>query len=75
MERIDLIKFNKEFLQRLKSAGINIDDYKHCDLYDEYLKLKATARSRKEIILTLSQKFHISDRQVYNIIKHLETKV
>lgn len=75
MRRIDLVEFNKELLQRLKEAGIRLEDYKYCDLYRDYLKLSETMGSRKEVILSLAQKHGISDRQVYNILNRLERSV
>ncbi len=75
MRRIDLIEFNRELLQKLNEAGIRLEDYKYCDLYRDYLKLSETMNTRKEVILTLAERHHISDRQVYNILKHLERSV
>ena len=75
MRRIDLIEFNKELLQRLNEAGIRLEDYKYCDLYRSYLQLSETMPSRKAVILTLAETYHISDRQVYNILNRLERAV
>jgi hypothetical protein len=75
MRRIDLVEFNKELLQKLNEAGIRLEDYKYCDLYRDYLQLSETMKSRKTVILTLSERHHISDRQVYNILHHLEMSV
>ncbi len=75
MRRIDLIEFNKEILQKLNEAGIRLEDYKYCDLYCDYLQLSETMKSRKAVILTLAERHHISDRQVYNILHHLEMSV
>lgn len=75
MRIIDLVEFNRELLQRMNEAGIRLEDYKYCDLYRDYLQLSETMKSRKEVILTLAERHHISDRQVYNILKHLEMSV
>ena len=75
MKRADLIEFNKELLQKLKQAGVRIDDYKYCDLHREYVELSRTEPSRKTVFLTLAQRYGISDRQVYNIVNHFETPV
>lgn len=75
MRIIDLIEFNKELLQRMNEAGIRLEDYKYCDLYHDYLKLSETMSTRKAVILTLAERHHISDRQVYNILHHLELTV
>jgi len=75
MRIIDLVEFNRELLQRMNEAGIRLEDYKYCDLYRDYLKLSETMSTRKAVILTLAERHHISDRQVYNILKHLEMSV
>lgn len=75
MRIVDLVEFNRELLQRMNEAGIRLEDYKYCDLYRDYLKLSETMNTRKEVILTLAERHHISDRQVYNILKHLEMSV
>jgi len=75
MRIIDLVDFNRELLQRMKEAGIRLEDYKYCDLYRDYLKLSEKMKTRKEVILTLAERHHITDRQVYNILKHLEMTV
>ena len=75
MRIIDLVEFNRELLQRMNEAGIRLEDYKYCDLYRDYLELSKTMPTRKAVILTLAERHHISDRQVYNILKHLERSV
>ena len=75
MKRGDLILFNKELLQRLKEAGVRMDDYRYCDMYLDYVKMTHEGLSRKAVVLTLAETYDISDRQVYNIIRHMETSV
>lgn len=71
----DLVIFNREVLQRLKEVGVKLDDYKYCDLYRDYLELSETTGSRKEVMLTLADRYKITDRQVYNIINRLKTPI
>lgn len=75
MIRADLIELNKELFQKLKKAGIRLDDYRYCDLYRDYVKMKQIETNRKVIFLTLAQKYNITDRQVYNIVNHMEKTV
>lgn len=75
MIRAELIEFNKELFQKLKQSGVRLDDYKYCDLYRDYVDLSRTEHNRKVIILTLAQRYGITDRQVYNIIRHMEKTV
>ena len=75
MKRADLILFNEELMRKLRKAGIKPDDYKYADLYREYQELQKSDMSRKAIVLTLAQRYCYTDRQVYNIIKHMEKRI
>ena len=75
MKRADLILFNEEMMRKLRKAGVRPDDYKYADLYRDYMKMKETESSRKVVILSLAQNYNYTDRQVYNIIKHLEKEI
>ena len=75
MIRAELIEFNRELFQRLKQAGIRLDDYKYCDLYRDYVELSRTESNRKVVFLTLAERYNITDRQVYNIINHMQKTV
>lgn len=75
MIRADLVEFNKELFQKLKRAGVRLDDYKYCDLYRDYVEISKTEPNRKVVFLTLSQRYNITDRQVYNIVNHMEESI
>lgn len=75
MIRAEIIEFNKELLQKLKEAGVKLDDYRYCDLYRDYMEMSRTERNRKVVFLTLAQRYGISDRQVYNIVNHMKSIV
>lgn len=75
MTRAEIIEFNKELLQRLKEAGVKLEDYRYCDLYRDYAEMSRTERNRKAVFLTLAQRYNISDRQVYNIVNHMKSVI
>jgi hypothetical protein len=75
MIRAEIIEFNKELLQRLKEAGVKLEDYRYCDLYRDYTEMSRTERNRKVVFLTLAERYGISDRQVYNIVNHMKAIV
>lgn len=75
MKRADLILFNEELMRKLRKAGVRPDDYKYADIYREYQRLTQTESSRKVIILSLAERYGYTDRQVYNIIKHMEKRI
>ena len=75
MKRADLILYSEEMMRKLRKAGVRPDDYKYAGLYRDYLNMKQTESSRKVIILSLAQKYNYTDRQIYNIIKHMEKEI
>lgn len=75
MLRAEIVEINKELFQKLKRAGVKLEDYKYCDLYRDYVELCETEPNRKAVFITLAQRYHITDRQVYNIINHMKTPI
>lgn len=75
MIRAEIVKFNRHLLQNLKKAGIRLEDYRYCELFEDYLELSETEQNRKVVFLTLSQRYGITDRQVYNIVNHLKATI
>lgn len=75
MKRIDLIDFNKELFQKLQKAGVKLEDYKYCDLYKDYLQMLDEGIKRTAIAVILGERYGLSARQVYNIVKRLESPV
>lgn len=75
MTRAEIIEFNKELFQKLKQAGVKLEDYKYCDLYRDYVEMLKIESNRKVVMLTLAQRYGITDRQVYNIINHMKTQI
>lgn len=75
MIRAEIIEFNKELFQKLKKSGIRLEDYKNCDLYHDYVEMSRIEPNRKVVMLTLAQRYNITDRQVYNIVNHMKTPV
>lgn len=75
MIRAEIIELNKELLQKLKNAGVKMSDYKYCDLYRDYKELSAIESCKKVVMLTLAQRYGLTDRQVYNIVTRLQAPV
>lgn len=73
MKLFEAINFNREFLGRLISAGFKLDDYKYLDLYSEYLEMLSGGGKKGWIVAALAEKYGISVRKVYYVIKHFET--
>jgi len=75
MKVYELLSFNREMLKRIHHAGIKPDDYKYLDLFNEYGERVAQGEKVTYVVACLSEKYHISERQVYNIIGKFSSDV
>jgi hypothetical protein len=73
MKVIELISFNRELLSKIKAAGIHFDDYMYIDLYSEYKTMRKNGEKVTYIVAVLSEKYRISERKVYYLIKRLDS--
>lgn len=51
--------------------GIRPDDVQYIELYNEYNKLQTNGEKVSYIVATLSLRYGISERKVYDLIKRL----
>jgi hypothetical protein len=73
MKVIELVSFNKELLGKIRDAGIRLDDYTYIDLYDEYQAMRRNGEKISYIVAVLSEKYDISERKIYYLIKRLNS--
>lgn len=71
MKVYEVLSFNKELLAKISAMGVRCEDCKYIDLYYEYLFLRAGGNKVTYIVATLSEKYRISERQVYVVIDRL----
>ena len=67
----EILSFNKELLQRLFNAGIKTSDCLYVDLFNDYTRMRAAGEKTTYIVAVLSDKYALSERKVYGIIKRL----
>lgn len=73
MTIIEVLKFNRELLKRLKTAGIRLEDEAYIDLYTDYSTMIAHGEKVSYIVAHLSDKYDVSERKVYNLIKRFQS--
>lgn len=73
MKVIEVLKFNRELLKRLKSAGIRLEDEAYVDLYTDYTALIEHGEKVSYIVALLSNKYAVSERKVYDLIKRFQS--
>lgn len=69
MKIIEVLKFNRELIKRLKIAGIRLEDEEFVDLYTDYTNLLKRGEKVSYIVALLSERYAVSERKVYMLIK------
>lgn len=73
MKVIEVLKFNRELIKRLKIAGIRLEDEEFVDLYTDYTTLLDHGEKVSYIVARLSDKYAVSERKVYMLIKRFQS--
>lgn len=69
MTLYEILSFNRELLQRLSEAGIKTSDYRCVDLFHDFQKMVKQGHKKTYIVAILSEKYSISERKVYALIR------
>ena len=73
MKVIEILNLNKELLKKFQTAGIRLDDVQYIDLFNEYLALVTRGEKVSYIVATLADKYSVSERKVYDLIKRFKS--
>ena len=73
MKIIEVLKFNRELIKRLKIVGIRLEDEEFVDLYTDYTTLLNRGEKVSYIVARLSEKYAVSERKVYMLIKRFQS--
>ena len=73
MKIIEVLKFNRELIKKLKIAGIRLEDEEFVDLYTDYTMLLEHGEKVSYIVARLSDKYAVSERKVYMLIKRCQS--
>lgn len=73
MKIIEIVKINRELLRNLHIAGVRLDDAKYINLYTEYRHMLENHEKVSYIVTVLAEKYAISERKVYGLIKRFQT--
>lgn len=72
MKIIEVLKFNRELIHRLRMSGIKLEDAEYVDLYTDYTTLLDRGEKVSYIVARLSEKYAVSERKVYMLIKRFQ---
>ncbi len=73
MTLFEILNFNKELIDRLISVGFKPDDCRYVALYADYKKMHGRGEKVTYIVSALSDRYNVSERKVYSLIKKFET--
>ena len=73
MKVIEILNLNKKLLKKFQTAGIRMEDVEYIGLFNEYLALVAQGEKVSYIVATLADKYTISERKVYDLIRRFKT--
>ena len=73
MKIIEVLKFNRELIKRLKTAGIRLEDEAYVDLYTDYMALIEHGEKVSYIVAHLSDKYAVSERKVYVLLRRFHS--
>ncbi|MGP1537449.1 hypothetical protein [Bacteroides heparinolyticus] len=73
MKVIDILNFNRELLKKLQDVGIRLEDYRYVDLYSDYTRMLERGGKVSYIVAVLSDRYSVSERKVYDLIKRSQS--
>jgi len=69
MTLFEILNFNRELITRLYSIGFKLHDFQFISLYADYQRLHALGEKTTYIVALLSERYSVSERKVYDIIR------
>lgn len=72
MTIFEILNFNRELLDRLRKAGIRLEDADYIDLFVDFNDMVGKGDKVSYTVAVLADKYNISERKVYSLIKHFQ---
>lgn len=73
MKIYELLSFNRELLSRIAAAGIKPDDCRYIDLFNDFKGMVERGDKVTYAVTVLAERYGISERQVYKIVKRMDS--
>ncbi len=75
MKAVEFLKIGRELLKLLSNFGLRCDDYKHIELFEEYMQMRKNGDKVDYALYILSNKYNISESTVKRIIRRFSKEV
>ena len=73
MTIFEILKFNRELLNRLRQYGIRLEDADYIDLFADFNKMVSDGEKVSYAVARLASNYRISERKVYSLIKRFQS--
>ena len=70
MTIFEILKFNRELLERLRKIGVRLEDTRYIDLFGEFNDMVVAGEKVSYAVAVLADKYGISERKVYALLRH-----
>ena len=72
MTIFEILQFNRELLDRIRTSGIRLEDTEYIDLFVDFNRMVATGDKVTYAVACLATNYNISERKVYSLIKRFQ---
>lgn len=70
-----MLEFNRGIIIRLLGIGVPPNDWQYMQLYADYVRLMREGNKKTYVVAELADRYELSERKVYALIKAMETTV
>lgn len=71
MKIFELLEFNRTCLNLMKDNGVKLNDVEYISLFENYMEMKDKHYKVTYIVAHLAEKYGMSVRQVYTLVKRM----
>lgn len=75
MTNYELLTMNRSMVEVLLANHININDVQNLQIYEQFIEMKKQGHKVSYITVSLADKYGMTDRCIYKIIKRLSRPI
>lgn len=72
MTIFEVLNFNRELLERLHRIGVRLEDTAYINLFVDFNNMIGAGDKVSYAVAVLADKYSVSERKVYSLIKHFQ---
>lgn len=73
MTQYEALKLSGKLIEQLEAAGVRPSDHKYLRLFEDWREAKQTGEKVAYVVACLADKYGVSERTVYDVVKRLES--